>query len=182
MTRHRTIHLLLACTAGLALSMPVAAGERVVFDMRLAAFGGFRLADSLRIETVGGPLLEGRLVGSRFDSLYLFSAGEERIVPLEGIDAIWVRGNALRKGARTGAIAGCIAGIAFGIVFEWFMDEICDTGDCGNTTGETIGIMAFWTASGSALGALTGAGIGWRVPAWHLRYESPDHGASRAGR
>ena len=181
MARFLPILIAVAFGATLAVS-PAAAQEVCELDMRLAAFGGLELDDSLRIATVAGPLIEGRLVGSVCDSLYILSIGRERFVRLGTIDAIWVRGTAIRGGMKSGALVGGIAGLAFGLLFEWLSEELCDTGDCGHTTGETISIISFWTAIGAGTGALTGAGIGSMVPAWHLRYEAPEYVAGREDR
>lgn len=165
-----------------AAALPVSAQEPCELDMRLAAFGGLELDDSLRVATVAGPLLEGRLVGSVCDSLYIVSIGEERFVRLGTIDALWVQGTALRGGMKSGALVGGVAGLVVGVLFEWLSDELCDTGDCGHTTGETISIISFWTAVGTATGALTGAGIGSMVPEWHLRYEAPRYAPAGGNR
>jgi hypothetical protein len=104
------------------------------------------------VRIVGGERFVARL-GAAGDSTANLSASQ--------VDSVWVRGHAAVIGAIVG---GAIAGSA---TFAFFL-AVCyafGDGDCSE-----IGLVAALGLAGGAGGALVGAGIGWLIPKWRLRY------------
>lgn len=93
---------------------------------------------------------------------------EARDVPLEQVEALWIRTRGTGTGARTGAILGGLGLATFGFIVG---NGLCDdTAGCGSDT-------AYLAGAGGVLGALAGAGIGaligHNVHAWDQRYPTP---------
>jgi hypothetical protein len=92
-------------------------------------------------------------------------ASDEWRVPLEQVEALWVRRRSSGSGARTGAIIGGVGLGAFGLFLG---NGLCDAASgCGSDaallglTGAVLG-----TLGGAAIGGL----IGHNVHAWDMRY------------
>jgi hypothetical protein len=91
-------------------------------------------------------------------------ASDEWRVPLEQVEALWVRRRGTASGARTGAIIGGVTLGAFGLLAG---PPLCDAWGCGSGRA-VLGL------TGAVLGALGGAGIGGligsTVNTWDQRY------------
>jgi hypothetical protein len=115
-------------------------------------FDGLRPGQTVRVRMVGGQ---------RFDTR-LGAAGDSTAdLPASRVDSVWVRGRAVVTGAIVGA---AIAGPA---TFAFFL-ALCNAfgdGECSE-----IGLVAAYGLAAGAGGALIGAGIGWMIPKWRLRY------------
>jgi hypothetical protein len=132
---------------------------------RAGTAGALAAGDSVRLEISGSRRLEGRLIFADPATLTLESLGGSVRVSLPDVERLWVRGRQTRKGAWIGAIAGGVSGIAAGLLISQVACEPVDGGDC--TAAE---VAAFTGLVGGAGGAALGAGIGFMIPAWHLRF------------
>ena len=91
-----------------------------------------------------------------------FAVGEP--IQLPDINRLWVRGRYTKNGAWIGALVGA----AFGIWLGMGVADACDIdGEPCFTRpeGATVGGLMF-----GAGGAVVGAGIGFAIPTWRLRF------------
>ena len=110
-----------------------------------------RAADALSIEGVFLGL-EGQ------DILLSTTADQARRVPVDRLEALWVRTRATRKGAKIGAITGGVLGVGFGILIG---EVLCNDEDCeADTVEAALGLGAL----GAIAEAIPGALIGYLVP------------------
>lgn len=113
-----------------------------------------RAADALSIEGVFLGL-EGQ------DMLLSTTVAEQALrVPVDRLEALWVRKRATRKGAKIGAITGGVLGVGFGIIIG---EVLCNDADC---EANTLGAAALVGAYGAGAGAAGGALIGYLVQGW----------------
>jgi hypothetical protein len=102
------------------------------------------------------------------DRLRVRWAADERDIPLEQVEALWIRTRGGGTGARWGALIGGVGLGAFGLFLG---NGLCEAASgCGSDA-------AFLGLGGAILGSLSGAGIGGmighNVNAWDLRYPRP---------
>ena len=84
-------------------------------------------------------------------------AEQARRVPVDRLEALWVRKRATRKGAKIGAITGGVLGVGFGIIIG---EVLCNDEDCeADTVKAALGLGAL----GAIAGAIPGALIGYLV-------------------
>ena len=92
--------------------------------------------------------------------LRTIGAEQARRVPVDRLEALWVRTRATRKGAKIGAIAGGVLGVGFGILIG---EVLCNDEDCeADTVEAALGLGAL----GAIAGAIPGALIGYLVQGW----------------
>ena len=123
----------------------------------------------LRISLLDGQFLEGRCDGTVTDSLYL-SLGSEEIqdrFAFRDIDKVWVPNNGrVQQSARVGGALGAITGVVFILMLDAALCEA--VAGCAG-----LDLMAGGAATGGALGALLGAGVGQLRRPWRLVYDRP---------
>lgn len=95
-------------------------------------------------------------------------AGDEWRVPLEQVEALWIRRRHTGSGARMGAIIG---GVGLGALGLFVGNGLCDAASgCGSDT-------AFLGLTGAIVGSLGGAAaggiIGSTMNGWDQRYPKP---------
>ncbi len=118
----------------------------------------------IRVETSGGPRLEGRFERYEGDSLVLRTTDASRVaVPVPSLTAVWVRGNALKTGAIVGGAAGAV-------VTGFLVGGLCglarnEDGIPGNE-GVDAGCAAAGAGIGLVVGGGVGAGVGALIPRW----------------
>ena len=89
-------------------------------------------------------------------------------VRLPDMERLWTRGRATGRGAIIGASVGVISGI---LIVLKFANETCAEEDvigCG--LPHIAGVAAGAGIVGAAGGAALGAGIGFAIPTWRLRF------------
>src|SRR5581483_3008765 len=118
----------------------------------------------IRVETSGGPRLEGRFERYEGDSLVLRGADGSRIaVPAPSLTTVWVRGNALKTGLIVGGAAGAVVtGFLAGALCGVARNE---DGIPGNE-GFDPGCAAAGAGIGLVVGGGVGAGVGALIPRW----------------
>lgn len=146
-------------SAALALTVPLQVRAQ---DSLPQAVRTIRPGRTLRIHMGDGRRLDGR-----FDSLSQVPLGLSiRKVPapitLAGIDSLWVRGNAAKKGALIGGLALGIPSAAF---WTWVCIALGEGQGC-----DAVPVVAGLTVAGAAVGAGLGAAIGSATSRWQLRY------------
>jgi hypothetical protein len=132
---------------------------------RVTALRSLKPGQLLRIE--GTPLgrVEGRLLGASGTTLTLSRDSTPTEIRLPDIERLWVRGRATGKGALIGAGVGIVAGAAYGLLIGSVACEPVDGGDC--TSAQVAAVMGL---IGGAGGAAVGAGVGYAIPVWRLRF------------
>ncbi len=119
----------------------------------------------VRLDVEGLGRVEGRFLMAD-EAAITFAVGEP--IRLPDIERLWVRGRSTGRGARIGALVAGGIGIAFGF---WLAGEVsyCDADEpepCINkAAGAALGGVVF-----GAGGAALGAGIGYAIPSWRLRF------------
>ncbi|HSR15539.1 MAG TPA: hypothetical protein VLL51_07285 [Gemmatimonadales bacterium] len=116
----------------------------------------------VRIRT-DGARVTGRLLAAGRGAMTLDTGSGSRIIALETIDSVWVRGRAVGTGAIVGGATGMVV---LGTFFGFLLAAVCEV-DCdgaalqGALAGGAVGLGA---------GALVGAGIGALIPKWKRRF------------
>ena len=132
---------------------------------RAEAVGSVSAGDSVRLDVAGLGQVEGRFVVSNSTTLTLASRGASTQVRLADLERLWVRGRATRNGAVIGSVAGLVVGIVGGLLISGVACDPVDGGDC--TAAEVATVTGLL---GGAGGAAVGAGIGFAIPVWRLRF------------
>lgn len=94
----------------------------------LMLFSRLKPGDALRLEGPDLGRIEGRLVGSRGDSLVLIAESGRSSVRLGDVDGLWVRRTAGKSWSRKGALAGAVTAGVLSTVQEilltkrWYND------------------------------------------------------------
>lgn len=115
---------------------------------------------TLRVETTSLTRIEGRLLRTTGDTLFLSAQGSETVVPLPDLHVLWHRGRATKTGAIVGGLVGAVG---LSILFQ-ALSGLSDEPGAG-------GSPVLWgVALGGAGGALVGGVIGAAIPKWHRRY------------
>ncbi len=115
----------------------------------------------LRLDVEGLGRVEGRFLRAD-EAAITFAVGEP--IPLPDINRLWVRGRYTKNGAWIGALVG----IAFGIWIGTVAADACDIdGEPCFTTAEAAAVGGLLSGAG---GAVVGAGIGFAIPTWRLRF------------
>lgn len=119
----------------------------------------------LRVESARFGRLQGRVIAMSENGLALAAGPSPIKVPLADIDSLWVQRRATGKGALIGGAAGILVGGIYGFFLGEVACEPIDGGDC--TRLEVAGVSSLL---GGITGALLGAGIGFAIPSWRLRF------------
>lgn len=114
----------------------------------------------LRVRRVGR--VEGRYLFSSDTSLTLVQHDEPRHVRLPDVERLWVRGRSTGTGALVGGLIGLTAGAAYGFLIG---EIACAETDC--TRAEVAAVVSLLAGAG---GATVGAGVGFAIPKWRLRF------------
>ncbi len=109
--------------------------------------------------------VEGQFVTATATTVTLTSHGVAAEVPLLDLERLWVRQRATGRGALIGAGFGVLVGVVGGLIISSVACEPVDGGDC--TAAE---VAALTGLLGGAGGAFIGAGIGFVIPVWRLRF------------
>jgi len=153
--------LLVVCVA----FIPSSGSAQTPDTARLAAVRALNVGQMVRLESSHAGLVEGRLdIATDLDITITRDTGEIRVA-VPDVDRLWVRGHSTGRGALIGAGVGLAAGLVFGLLISSVACEPVDGGDC--TTAE---VMAVTGLVGVAGGAALGAGIGYAIPTWKLRF------------
>jgi len=150
----RTITGLLAC----ALIAPVSGGyaQRIPDSLLRLKVGA-----TLRVETASRGRIDGRLIRTAGDTLFLSAQQPEMVVAMPDLRGLWERGRATKTGALAGGLIGAAGMGTVGGVFCGGID-----GTCNNRGGNIV----LGAVIGAAGGALIGGVIGAAIPKWHRRY------------
>ena len=135
---------------------------------RQTAVEAVKAGELVRLDVARIGRMEGPFLATN-DSMFILARNEEPAQARVGdIERLWVRGRSTGKGARIGALVGGVVGIAFGI---WFANEVSN---CGSYEDEPCipWVAAAFTGGVvfGAGGALVGAGVGFAIPTWRLRF------------
>jgi hypothetical protein len=130
-----------------------------------AAMRSLSAGDSVRLEAAGLGRVEGRFIASNGTAVTLASHAGSLKIPLGDLERLWVRGRATQRGALIGSIAGVVVGIAGGLAISGVACNPVDGGDC-----TALEVAAVTGLLGGAGGAVVGAGVGFAVPVWRLRF------------
>ena len=122
---------------------------------RLAAIAAFRAGHSVRLHTPAG-VFEGRFRAATGDALSLSDSGGAHVIPLAGVDTLWVQGNHWVTG-------GLIGALGLGVPAAYEFSGLCDNGPCGG--GALFGMLF-----GGFVGGSVGALVGSMFPKWERRF------------
>lgn len=119
----------------------------------------------VRLALANADTLRGYCGFVQDDRLVVRRGTDERRVPLEQVEALWVRTRGTGSGTRAGAVIG---GLGLAGAFMFVANGICDNGaGCGSDVLQVGAIGGFL---GALAGAATGGMIGSRVNGWVQRY------------
>ena len=159
MTHPRLLHISLLI---LAVS-PVAAPAQDT--IRPSVVQAEKIGARMRVDVSEIGRVEGRFLFTTSTTLTLETGQDVRTqIGFPDIERLWIRGPSTRRGA----VIGALAGIAFGI---WLGTEAASSCDIDGEPCFTSAAAA--TVGGllsGAVGALVGAGIGFAIPTWRLRF------------
>jgi hypothetical protein len=118
----------------------------------------------VRLDVAQMGLIEGRFLGADRTTLTLDRDGAPAQLQLGDIERVWERGRSTGRGAWIGAAVGVVAGVIVGVQLR----GICkDDGIRTCTAGELAAVTGLVFGAG---GAVVGAGIGFVIPTWRLRF------------
>ena len=131
------------------------AGQRV----RVRAADAFGLGASISIE--------GVFLGREGPDMLLSTtpAEQARRVPVDRLEALWIRKRSTGKGAKIGAISGGALGVGLGMIIGPIIENL----DCGRELCDNPSrfvVAGVFGAFGTLAGAGTGALIGYLVRVW----------------
>jgi hypothetical protein len=132
---------------------------------RVAAVRTIRLGQYVRADVARLGRVEGQFVTATATTVTLTSHGVTAEVPLLELERLWVRQRATGRGALIGAGLGVLVGIVGGLIISSVACEPVDGGDC--TAAE---VAALTGLLGGAGGGFIGAGVGFVIPVWRLRF------------
>ncbi len=133
----------------------------------LGAWSRLKPGSYIRIALPNSKTVEGRLAAIRGGRLIL--DGPSQHAPIEGVQTVWVRSRATKKGAIAG---GVIGGVAMG-AFAGLMSRALCEGSCDWTPAVAAGL-----AVGGSGGALVGSLVGGSMPRWDRVHSDEALGAS----
>jgi hypothetical protein len=144
---------------------PSPVGAQPRDSARRAAAHALQPGQRVRLDVARTGRVEGRFAVASDTSLILGLEDGTTEVRVLDIERLWVRRRATAKGALIGAGAGALAGVVFGILISTVACEPVDGGNC--TAAE---VAALTGLVGGAGGAAVGAGVGFAIPVWRLRF------------
>ena len=137
-------------------------GSAQAVPTRKSSVEALEAGQRVRVRAADALSIEGVFLGVEGQDMLLSTTGAEQAlrVPVDRLEALWVRKRATRKGAFIGAITGGAVGVGFGL----FIGEVlCNDADC---EANTLGAAALVGAFGAGAGAAGGALIGYLVQGW----------------
>ena len=137
-------------------------GSAQAAPTRESSIDALEVEQRARVRAADALSIEGVFLGLEGPDMLLRTIGAEqaRRVPVDRLEALWVRTRATRKGAKIGAIAGGVLGVGFGILIG---EVLCNDEDCeADTVEAALGLGAL----GAIAGAIPGALIGYLVQGW----------------
>ena len=158
-----TVHATKATVFLIALMLVLMSeGSAQAVATRESTVGALEAGQRVRVRAADALSIEGVFLGLEGPDMLLSTtrAGPTQRVPIDRLEALWVRKRATRKGALIGAITGGAVGIGFGL----FIGEVlCNNPDCEAGTFEAAALVG---AFGAGAGAAGGALIGFLVRGW----------------
>jgi hypothetical protein len=126
---------------------------------------GLEAGQRIRVRAADALAVEGSFVAFEGQNMVVSTAGEgeERRVPVDGLQAVWVRKRNTRRGAVIGAITGAVFGVGAGLYVDKY---VLDHSDCYGCRPNPLGIGFVFGALGAAAGAVPGALIGYLARGW----------------
>lgn len=119
----------------------------------------------VRVEVARGIRVQGRFA-FRSDTAFTLARDEQATtIRLTEVERLWVRGRATGTGALVGAAVGLVAGAVYGGLIGQVACEPVDGGDCS-----PVAVAALVGLVGGAGGAAVGAGVGYLIPVWRMRF------------
>ena len=137
-------------------------GSAQAAPTRESSVNALEVGQRVRVRAADALSIEGVFLGLEGQDMLLRTIGAEqaRRVPVDRLEALWVRTRATRKGAKIGAITGGVLGVGFGILIG---EVLCNDEDCeADTVEAALGLGAL----GAIAGAIPGALIGYLVQGW----------------
>ena len=151
------------CVMALIAGFP-SDGSAQAAPTRESSVDALEAGQRVRVRAADALSIEGVFLGLEGQDMLLRTIGAEqaRRVPVDRLEALWVRKGATKKGSVIGAIAGGVLGAGFGVVVG---EYICNDEDC---EADTFLAAAIFGAVGAGGGAVVGALIGYVVQRWSL--------------
>ena len=132
---------------------------------RETAVEALKVGELVRLDVARIGRMEGPFLATNDRMFILAGNGEPTQVQLADIARLWVRGRSTGRGAWIGAAVGVVAGVIFGVALG---NAFCSDDD--GTFCTPAGVGAESGLVFGAGGAVVGAGIGFAIPTWRLRF------------
>jgi hypothetical protein len=132
---------------------------------RVAAVRTLTLGQYVRVDLSRDGRVEGQFVAVTDTTATLTRGGVTTEVPLRDLERLWVRQRATGRGALIGAGLGLLVGVVGGLLISSVACEPVDGGNCTATE-----VAAVTGLVGGAGGVFIGAGVGFVIPVWRLRF------------
>ncbi len=131
---------------------------------RESSVDALEAGQSVRVRAAGALSIEGVFLGLEGQDMLLRATPAEQAqrIPVDRLEALWVRTRATKKGAVIGAISSGVLGIAAAI----YVSPGADLSSNSEALGFWLGVPALFAGTGAVGGALIGSHFrGWS-PAW----------------
>ncbi len=131
---------------------------------RESSLDALEAGQRVRVRAADALSIEGVFLGLEGQDMLLSVTPAEQAqrIPVDRLEALWVRTRANKKGALIGAIAGGVLGIAAVI----YLGPLADLSSSSEALGFRLGVPALFAGTGAVSGAL----IGYLVRGWSLAW------------
>ena len=144
-------------------------GSAQAAPTRESSVNALEVGQRVRVRAADALSIEGVFLGLEGQDMLLRTtpAEQARRVPVDRLEALWVRKRATGKGAKIGVIAGGVLGVGLGIIIGSIIENL----DCGNGAEvcdrpSTFEVAVVLGALGALGGGAAGGLIGYLVRSW----------------
>ena len=167
-SRNSAFGLLIGAAVGTLFLVPAHVSAQAA-PTRESSVNALEVGQPVRVRATDALSIEGVFLGLEGQDMLLRTtpADQARRVPVDRLEALWVRKRATGKGAKIGVIAGGVLGVGLGIIIGPIIENI----DCGNGAEvcdrpSTFEVAVVLGALGALGGGAAGGLIGYLVRSW----------------
>ena len=142
-------------------------GSAQAAPTRESSVNALEVGQRVRVRAADALSIEGVFLGLEGQDMLLRTtpAEQARRVPVDRLEALWVRKRATGKGAKIGVIAGGVLGVGLGIIIGSVIQNLdCGREVCDNSSTFEVAVVV--GVVGALGGGAAGGLIGYLVRSW----------------